>query len=106
MQRHVAAPQARIGSIALGDEGRRRQLADARPRLESPELPKGGYYTLWLTKHGPRGRAVRLVPRRAAATIRPRCEFTVAYKLRELRRLGRDAAERGQRDPGHVLLTT
>jgi hypothetical protein len=99
------APSGAIASIALGnrDDAGNWQMLVRVSNLK--KLPRGAYYTLWLTR---KGRAVAscgsFVVGGGDSTTEVR--FTVAYKLRNYDGWVVTEQRRGQHETGPVLLTT
>jgi hypothetical protein len=99
------APSGAIASIALGnrDDAGNWQMLVRVSNLK--KLPRGAYYTLWLTR---KGRAVAscgsFVVGGGDSTTEVR--FTVAYKLKNYDGWVATEQRRGQHETGPVLLTT
>jgi hypothetical protein len=99
------APSGAIASIALGnrDDAGNWQMLVRVSNLK--KLPRGAYYTLWLTR---KGRAVAscgsFVVGGGDSTTEVR--FTVAYKLKNYDGWVVTEQRRGQHETGPVLLTT
>jgi hypothetical protein len=99
------APSGAIASIALGnrDDAGNWQMLVRVSNLK--KLPRGAYYTLWLTR---KGRAVAscgsFVVGGGDSTTEVR--FTVAYKLKNYDGWVVTEQKRGQHETGPVLLTT
>jgi len=99
------APSGAIASIALGnrDDAGNWQMLVRVSNLK--KLPRGAYYTLWLTR---KGRAVAscgsFVVGGGDSTTEVR--FTVAYKLKNYDGWVVTEQKRGEHEKGPVLLTT
>jgi hypothetical protein len=100
-----AAPSGAIGSIALGrrDGAGNWQMLVRVSNLKKP--PRGGYYTLWLTR---KGRALAscgsFVVAGGDSTTELR--FTVAYKLKDFDGWVVTEQTGGHHEAGRVVLTT
>jgi Anti-sigma-K factor rskA len=99
-----AAPAGAVASIALGgrdDAGNWEMLVRAS---NLRKLPRGAYYTLWLTRKGrPVAPCGSFVAGGASTT---EVRFTVAYKLKRYDGWVVTTQMRGDHEPGRVLLRT